>query len=220
MGVTDKTDNTLFNHITDKTDETLLDGSERIAQLDLERNERDRLAKRGYDYDGRGDQSYRFEPGETVIRIFAPDRQFGRCDICHEPAAIVLHRNATINGHQRFCASCWHDQGHDHEAFSKRHKRRARTCPLCGGKWEQNESADDACTTRNKHDIAHCLKYRFLMRELDDDDLNLPYVTTGPYCPWPQAAFQPRSITDEEREAEIDRLAAMDAADGNDTKED
>jgi hypothetical protein len=32
--------------------------TERIARLDRERNERDRLAKRGYDYDGYGDQSY------------------------------------------------------------------------------------------------------------------------------------------------------------------
>ena len=47
------------------------DVAARIAQLDAERNERDRLAKRGYDYDGRGDQSYQSKPGETVMRVFA-----------------------------------------------------------------------------------------------------------------------------------------------------
>jgi len=51
------------------------DAAERIARLDAERNERDRLAKRGYDYDGYGDLSYQFESGETVMRVFAHNRR-------------------------------------------------------------------------------------------------------------------------------------------------
>jgi hypothetical protein len=74
---------------------------ESIARLDAERNERDRIARRGYDYDGRGDQSYQFEPGETVARVFDPDRlvgKFGHCDVCGKPAGIVLRRDTTPKG--------------------------------------------------------------------------------------------------------------------------
>jgi hypothetical protein len=162
------------------------------------------------------DLAPKFAPGETVLRVLDPDflfGDFGRCDICGDPADIVLRRDATINGHQRFCASCLRDQDHSHEAFGKRNKRKVRTCPLCGGKWDQSESADGVCTTRNKRDIAYCLKYRFLRRELDADDLARPYVTTGPYCPWPQvepdlAIRQDSRPETEQERAEIDRLAA------------
>ena len=205
-----------------KTD-TLSDFS-RAARLDEERNIHDKLYKRGYDHDENGDLAPKFAPGETVLRVLDPDflfGDFGRCDICGDPADIVLRRAAAINGHQRFCAPCLRGQDHSHKAFGKRDKRKARNCPLCGGKWDQSESADGVCTTRNKRDIAHCLKYRFLLRELDADDLARPYVTTGPYCPWPQGEpdfairQDPRPETEQER-AEIDRLAAMDADDGND----
>ena len=194
-----------------------------MAWLDAARNSRDKLAKRGYDYDGCGAQ-FQFESAESVKRVFESAPQFGRCDVCGEPADIVLHRDVTINGHKRFCAPCLRQQDYDREALGKRNKRKARTCPLCNGKWRQAESADGeepACTTRNQRDIARCLKYRFLLRELDADDLARPYVTTGPYCPWPQGEpdfairQDPRPETEPER-AEIDRLAAMDADDGND----
>ena len=197
--------------------------TKRMAWLDAARNSRDKLAKRGYDYDGCGAQ-FQFESAESVKRVFESAPQFGRCDVCGEPADIVLHRDVTINGHKRFCAPCLRQQDYDREALGKRNKRKARTCPLCNGKWRQAESADGeepACTTRNQRDIAHCLKYRFLLRELDADDLARPYVTTGPYCPWPQGEpdfairQDPRPETEQER-AEIDRLAAMDADDGND----
>jgi hypothetical protein len=200
----------------------------RIARLDEERNIHDKLFKRGYDYAENGNFALKFgnefEPGETVLRVLDPDflvGDFGRCDICGDPADIALRRDAIINGHQRFCAPCLRDQDRSHKAFGKRNKRRVRTCPLCGGKWDQSESANGVCTARNKRDIAHCLKYRFLLRELDADDLARPYVTTGPYCLWPQAELNfairqdPRPETEQER-AEIDRLAAMDTDGGTD----
>jgi len=73
---------------------------------------------------------------------------------------------------------------------SRRNKKEARTCPLCGGKWRPDKPANgerlEACSTRNDRDLAHCIKYAWLLRELDADDLARPYVTSGPYCPWPQ----------------------------------
>lgn len=50
-------------------------------------------------------------------------------------------------------------------------------------------SDEEACSALDERDIDSCLKYRFLRRDLDADDLERPYVTTGPYCPWPQPNF-------------------------------
>jgi hypothetical protein len=68
--------------------------AERCARLDAERNQHDRIEHRGYDNDGRGDQSYQFEPGETVMRVFDANRffggEFGVCEVCGDAAAMII----------------------------------------------------------------------------------------------------------------------------------
>lgn len=164
----------------------------RCALLDRERHERDRTAKRGYDYDGRGDQSHQFEPGEIVQRVFDLTRLgLGTCEVCGESADIVLRRNTAGNGRKRFCAPCWRQQPR-RAVSGKREKHHALSCPLCGGRWSMDEPPQDsagratACTTRHDRDLVHCLKYVSLLRELDADELARPYVTAGPFCPWPR----------------------------------
>ena len=76
-----------------------------IARLDAERNERDRKNRRGYDYDGRS---------RTVIKasehvdLVIDTGEFGNCEVCGDPAGIVLPWNAAVNGKRHFCGgACW-----------------------------------------------------------------------------------------------------------------
>jgi hypothetical protein len=272
IGVPDKTDNTTFDSFVSECprgicppDEPSETPAERCAQLDAERNERDRLAHRGYDYDGRGDQSYRFEPGETVMRVFDPDRlfetgpDFGLCENCGEPASLIVPgkipsevwaglrwqelsaeekqvaraelRVAELKAGHRFCSlECQQIVLPDAAGKEKKKPRRTLSCSLCTGPRTTTEPPLDLqgrptlCTTAHERDLGGCIKYSWLLRDLDADDLARPYITSGPYCPWPQMEHaepgftirqQARPETEQER-AEIDRLAAMDAGDGND----
>jgi hypothetical protein len=118
--------------------------AEECARVDAERNERDRKARRGYDYDGRGDLSYQWEPGETVMRVFDPDKlfdseaPFGRCEVCGAPASMVVPegfpssggswRHASwsewreaIRDGRHFCSTvCWQRSQQGNEAAQKR----------------------------------------------------------------------------------------------------
>jgi hypothetical protein len=74
-------------------------------------------------------------------------------------------------------------------------KRNGRPrCQLCGGNlsWTDWRTGEEhpGCETHAENEPALCSKYWYLRRELDADDLGRPYVTTGPYCPWPQPNFQ------------------------------
>jgi len=66
-------------------------------ELDRERNEQDRQARRGYDYDGRAQWSEQVSPH---ISYQSDGGGFGLCDRCRQPAALVTP------GHRRYCAAC------------------------------------------------------------------------------------------------------------------
>src|SRR5262249_21338290 len=128
-------------------------------------------------------------------RLFKGDTFFGSCQMCKQnPAELVLKHNHEIDGMYRFCGACLRTLNFDRQKKKKR--RQARTCPLCHGKWQAPDdvssdygdisSHSSACTTRNFRDIRNCRKYASLYRKLDAEDLVHPYVTAGPYCPWPQ----------------------------------
>jgi hypothetical protein len=86
---------------TPESDEVAKTVIERIARLDRERNKADRIAGRGYDYDKSG-TSRRFIPvNQPLSLVVEPDSQFGLCEVCGDPAAIVIP--SPISGMSRFC---------------------------------------------------------------------------------------------------------------------
>jgi len=70
-----------------------------ITKLDAERNERDRLAGRGHDYAPPGRNTYVEQVSPHISLIV----ETGSCQVCGDPAGIVVPPNAAINGKRRFC---------------------------------------------------------------------------------------------------------------------
>jgi hypothetical protein len=79
--------------------------AERMARLDAERNERDRRLGRGYDYERSHKPSYVEHVSPHVDLVIEGGDRFGLCEVCGDPAGIVVPPEAAIDGARRFCGA-------------------------------------------------------------------------------------------------------------------
>jgi hypothetical protein len=122
---------------------------------------------------------------QHVVLVADGTDQFGLCEICRQPAALVLQ------GGHRFCRiECYRTVMPEAVQRRKKAKSTAAPCPLCGGRWlsgqRQAFSEGSACAGSGAEDLSFCRKYEFLRRPLDAEDLTRPPAKAGPYCLWPQ----------------------------------
>jgi hypothetical protein len=75
----------------------------RVARLDRERNEADRIAGRGYDYDKSGIPRCFVQINDHLRVVVESDPEFKVCEICSEPAGLILP--TVVNGRRRFCGT-------------------------------------------------------------------------------------------------------------------